>query len=44
MPNPQWLCFLPRLTMSRREDVSVGDEDAAALVLGEEAEQGRLLD
>ena len=36
--------FLPRLAMGCREDVSVGDEHPAALVLGEEAQEGRLLD
>ena len=30
--------------MSGREDVPVGDEHSAALVLGEEAQQRRLLD
>ena len=36
--------ILPRLTVRRREDVLVGDEDSSALVLREKAEQGGLLD
>ena len=34
----------PRLAVSCREDVSIRDEHPAALVLGEEAEPGGLLD
>ena len=33
-----------RLTVSRCEDVAVRDEDAATLVLGEQAQPGGLLD